>query len=344
MMSRKILPITQPTVTSWAWQASTFAILEGNEVGEEWIYSNYIQLVGNNFSNTVNIDFFPRGEAFFTCPLFLSQKMDRSFIDSLLLDPLDLIKLCINNDSYIYLVLNLSDLLSRPHFYHDLLIYGYDDTSQEIYLADFAFKSKYSFERISYNEFINAYLSLPQEQDFMNDWRGGFQLVKISSSYPPYRFDIHFVKESLQEYLNGTETPNRYRGFKQPFANEVYGLNVYDLLINFCHEKKYDGRPFSVLKDHHTLMIKRLIYMEENKLIKDCRKIIDQYSDIIKLLHIILNKQIKYSLKPNPAYLEDIIVQLKNIKVTDAQLVQEILDRTIDHTFYVPYQDLRELK
>ena len=139
-MSKKILPIAKPTITSWAWQASTFAILEGNKVGEEWIYSNYIQLVGNSFSNTVNIDFFPRCEVFFTCPLFLSQKVDRSFINSLKLDPLNLVKLCINNDSYIYLVLNLSHILNRPHFYHDLLIYGYDDTREEIYLADFVFK------------------------------------------------------------------------------------------------------------------------------------------------------------------------------------------------------------
>lgn len=343
-MAKKILSITQPTITSWAWQASTFAILEGNKVGNEWLFSNYIQLVGNNFSNTVNIDFFPRGEAFFTCPLFLSQKMDRSFIAALQLDPLDLVKLCINNDSYIYLVLNLSDILNHQHLYHDLLIYGYDDTNQEIYLAEFLFKNQYSFETISYKQFVNAYLSLPPEQDFMNDWRGGFQLVKISPSFPAYYFDIYHVKESLIEYLNGSETADRYRWFKQPYANEVYGLNVYDLLIDLCHEKKFDYRPFGVLKDHHTLMIKRLHYMEEKAYIKDCQAIIEEYKKITHLLHIIVNKEIKYSFKPNPIYLEDIIVQLQKIKSTDAELVKKIIDKITGEKFYFPYQDLRETK
>lgn len=343
-MAKKILPIVQPTVTSWAWQASTFAILEGNKVGEEWLYSNYIQLVGNNFSNTVNIDFFPRGESLSICPLFLSQKMDRSFINSLAIDPLDLVKLCINNDNYIYLVLNLSDILNRPHFYHDLMIYGYDDERQEIYLADFVFKMKYSFETISYTQFINAYLSLPSDKDYMNDWRGGFQLIKITPSYPPYSFDTYFVKESLQEYLNGTETPDRYRGFKQPYANEVYGLNIYNLLINFCYEKKSDSRPFSVLKDHHKLMIKRLEYMQENNYIEKCQDIIDEYKDITNLTEVVLYKEIKYSLKPNSECLDEIIIQLKKIKSTETQLIQEVYDKIAEHKFYFIYHDLRKSK
>lgn len=343
-MAQKILPVIQPTVTSWGWQASTFAILEGNKLGEEWIYSNYIQLVGNNFSNTVNIDFFPRGEVHSLCPLFFSQKLDRSFINSLRLDPLSLIKMCIDNNNYIYLVLNLSDVLNRPNFYHDLMIYGYDDACQEIYLADFVFKGKYSFETISYTQFINAYLSLPSKQDYMNEWRGGLLLIKVSPSYPPYSFDTRFVKESLKEYLEGTETTERYRGFKQPYANEVYGRNIYDLLINFCYEKKSDSRPFSVLKDHHKLMIKRLEYMQENNYIEKCQDIIDEYKHITNLTQTVLYKEIKYSLKPNLEYLDEIIIQLKNIKSTETQLIQEMYDKIVERTFYFSYQDLRKSK
>ena len=343
-MSKKILPIAKPTINSWVWQASTFAILEGHGLGEEWLYSNYIQLVGNNFSNTVNIDFFPRCEVFFTCPLFLCQKMDRSFINSLDLNPLDLVKLCIDNDNYIYLVLNLSDILNRPHFYHDLIIYGYDNSRQEIYLADFVFKKKYSFETISYTQFVNAYLSLPSEQDYINDWRGGIQLIKVSPPYPPYTFDIHFVKESLKEYLTGTETSNRYRGFKQPYADEVYGLNVYELLINFCREKKCDYRPFGVLKDHHTLMVKRLNYMQDKGYIYNCKKLVDEYKSMAKLTQIVLYKEMKYILKPASSYLEEIIAYLQKIKSMDSQLVEEISNKIVGDAFYFPYQDLRENK
>ncbi len=344
-MAKKILPITRPTITSWAWQACTFAILEGNKLGDEWLYSNYIQLVGNSFSNTVNIDFLPRGEALSLCPLFMVQKMDRSFIASLQMNPLDLIKLCINNNNYIYLVLNLSDILNIPHFYHDLIIYGYDDVYQKIYLAEFVFKNKYTFETISYTQFINAYLSLPPDQDFMNDWRGGFHLIKVSQSYPPYQFDIYYVKESLIEYLSGYETADRYRGFKPPYANEVYGINVYELLIDLCREKKWDYRPFNAIKEHHTLMIKRLSYMQEKSYIKkDCQKIIDEYKQATRLLQIIVGKEIKYSLKPNPLYLEDIIVQLKKVKSIDAELVEQIVENIVESKIYFPYQDLRETK
>lgn len=281
-MPKRILPVIQPTVTSWSWQANTFAILEAHNMGKEWLYSNYIQLVGNNFSNTVNIDFYPRGDVFSICPLFCTQKIDRSFLQSLKCNPLDFLKLCINNNCYIYAVLNYSDILKYPNIYHDSMIYGYDDTSQRIFLTEFIFKNKYSFETISYSQFINACTNVPPEQDFINDWRGGVQLIKVSPSYPPYYFDIYYVKESFGEYLNGIETANRYRGFKPPYANEVYGLDIYDLLISFCYEKKYDYRPFSVLKDHHTLMIKRLIYMQERQKVIDCTNIVNEYIKIVE--------------------------------------------------------------
>lgn len=343
-MSKKVLPITQPTITSWAWQANTFAILEAHQLGEEWLYSNYIQLVGNNFSNTVNIDFYPRGDVFSVCPLFFGQQLERSFVDSIQHNPIDFLKLCIDNGRYVYVVLNYSDILKFKNFYHDSIIYGYDDTHQEIYLAEFIFRKRYSFEAISYDQFANAYLTVPPEQDYMNDWRGGVQLIQVNPSYPPYKFDIHFVKESLYEYLNGVETANRYRGVKSPFANEVYGLDIYDLLINFCSENKVNYKPFSVVKDHHTLMIKRLRYMQENNFISNCQDIIDEYESLINVLHIVVNKQIKYALKHTVKPLNDIITQLQIIKSMDAQLVEKTLDRIKGQPLYFQYQDLRKSK
>lgn len=189
---------------------------------------------------------------------------------------------------------------------------------------------------------ISVYL--PIKIIYINDWRGGFQLVKVSQPYPPYNFDIHFVKESLKEYLTSTETADKYRSFRPPYANEVYGLNVYDLLINLCLQKKYDYRPFGVLKDHHLLMIKRLNYMLDKKYISNCQKLIDEYKKMTNLTQILLFKEIKCLLKPTPLCLENIIVQLQKIKSMDAQLVEEIIDKITGAPLYFPYQDLRENK
>lgn len=40
----KILPVSYPTITSWTWHASLFAMVENVEHAQDWIMSNYIQI------------------------------------------------------------------------------------------------------------------------------------------------------------------------------------------------------------------------------------------------------------------------------------------------------------
>ena len=43
-MSKKILPISYPMITSWQWHATLFSIIGDDEKAKNWIFSNYIQL------------------------------------------------------------------------------------------------------------------------------------------------------------------------------------------------------------------------------------------------------------------------------------------------------------
>lgn len=343
-MGKKVLPIKYPTITSWQWQAGTFAILEANNKGFDWLYSNYIQLVSNNFSNTFNVDFIPRDNSFLACPLLNVQKIHRKLIREFNNSTLNFLKTCIDQNNYIYTLLDIGCILKDRKFSHDVLIYGYDDLEEVMYVADFIFKGKYSFEKVPYLAIINAYDNITDE----NDWlfgTGGVMLISVNNVFT-YKFDTKLVKDTLIEYLESTQSMDKYRLYNNPFAGEKYGLQVYDMAINFCHnvqngKQKPDFRALHNIYDHKVLMLNRLQYMQEHGYLSNCEDVVDKYSKLREQMHTVVMKFIKMAFKKDFNGFNSIVNEISNIKNNERVLISIIIEKIIHRPAYRVFEEKR---
>ena len=76
-MSKKILPISYPMITSWQWHATLFSIIGDDEKAKNWIFSNYIQLRCYNIEEIFTgdemllADMMPGSSSLKECPYLL---------------------------------------------------------------------------------------------------------------------------------------------------------------------------------------------------------------------------------------------------------------------------------
>lgn len=333
-MKSKILPMQYPAIATWTWQAGIFSILQANCNNVDWIYSNYIQLVANSFSNTCNLDFIPRGDdSFFTCPLLYTQLIKRKLIKSFCNDYLEFIKKCIDQDNYIYMVVEQGCFLDYDSLPHDILIFGYDDSEEVVHVADFTFKNKYSLEKVPYESLIKSIDMISEKKDFVFDFKGGVLLLSYDKS-SEYTFDTKLVRDSFIEYLECVETTDRFRSYRMPWRGETYGLEVYDTVIDFLrdihrHKKEFDYRSLHNIYSHKVLMVKRLKYMQENSYIREAENIIVEYTNLKEQMLVLVNKFLRCMVRNNANTLPEIIDSLLKIKNHEKELITAIIPKLV---------------
>ena len=110
-MSKKILPISYPMITSWQWHATLFSIIGDDEKAKNWIFSNYIQLRCYNIEEIFTgdemllADMMPGSSSLKECPYLLFSLMTKEQVESYCGDILTFIKKTINLGGYVYLSL-----------------------------------------------------------------------------------------------------------------------------------------------------------------------------------------------------------------------------------------------
>ena len=87
-MSKKILPISYPMITSWQWHATLFSIIGDDEKAKNWIFSNYIQLRCYNIEEIFTgdemllADMMPGSSSLKECPYLLFSLMTKEQVES----------------------------------------------------------------------------------------------------------------------------------------------------------------------------------------------------------------------------------------------------------------------
>lgn len=150
---KKILPFSNPTITSWTWTAATFSILGNYPKCLPWLYNNFIQLFCECYEKWVSLHYIPHVDVFSVCPFFHSSLIPRTFLLDLNISLNSFIRTCINHNYYVYCIIDESYISRKKRFLHELLIYGYDDLTQTYNIADFTLTStqKYTQSTTSYD-------------------------------------------------------------------------------------------------------------------------------------------------------------------------------------------------
>ena len=172
---KKILPYKYPEITSWTWTAGNFAILGNYSNATAWLYSNFAQLFCERYDKWVSVHYIPHLDVFSNNPFFQSSLLSRELISELNIDIISFVKKCIELNYYIYCKVDEGGMRGKNRFLHELMVFGYDDASETLQIADFTFSNsqKYMFSSTTYEKFRKAYESVMLEEDDMQDGIGG---------------------------------------------------------------------------------------------------------------------------------------------------------------------------
>lgn len=283
----------------------------GDNQYRAWKNMNYLQLFFNELdSNTVYLDYFmyPRKgwDASYNC---MSHFLDTEYIDCSCLDEEKIIKYVIDSiNSDYYLNISFDEFYiegkhsyNRMHFEHYNLVYGYDDDTRLFYLFGYRGGGKLAKTTVSYDNFLKAY--------------GKNNVVRYKLCYNSvvYKFNIAYVKQVLNEYLNSLNSSTRFSGIMTQ-RDGTYGLSIFkaikekgrSLLVN-------DHRISYLLCEHCRIMKERLEYLQEYGYTdaSSADILAEKCADMLNYANLLKNLVVKHYVKPQ--YEDDIFVCFDNL-------------------------------
>lgn len=209
----------------------------------------------------------------------------------------------------------------QRHFYHDGLIYGYNQEKKTYYI--------YSYDS---NWILNKY-ETPQEA--INDSRkaamknaGKGILCAIKPSQEFIAFDSQIALEKIKEYLDSSLE-------KYPPTDEtwVLGIVVQEYMVMYIEKlqdgsipyEKMDWRIFRLIWEHKKVMQERLEKIEEDLELDS--KTSQKYKSIVKEADTMRMLYASHHMKRRDSILPIIQQKLLNLKETELNLLTEFVDK-----------------
>ncbi|ANY69373.1 hypothetical protein BBD42_24970 [Paenibacillus sp. BIHB 4019] len=307
-MVAKVLPMQYPDVTSWQWHANLLAVLSNYPQSTPWIMSNYIQLQMTFDPTASQIEFYRAPTVEFgtfphLSPWIYQQLLKRETVRLIADDPVTFFCGCIDRGNYIYTVVEQSVFLDGiDHFQHDTFIYGYDMDEEVFYVADFTFKGKYSFEKVSFAQLRMAYEAVNDEWDWLMGGRGGVALFSFRDAR--YEFNIELVRRLIQEFLACSSSFSLGSDRRCAFGLDVYEALAEDAIKAAAGEWEPDYKPFHVIYDHKKLMLKRIEYMGQYGYLNHYEELYGEYEIIANLAFLARNLVVKARVAGNREFMK----------------------------------------
>ncbi len=343
MSTEKVLPMSYPCMTSYPMHANMLACIAQYEGSMHWFYNYYVQLsMEKDLQNSSCFIDFCAPQPWKSCPWFHYQRINRDMIEKGWGSVSKFIIDCIDSDYYVYLYLDQFYIpearqFQNRHFAHDSFIYGYDSSNKQFNIADFYQHFKYYFTTASFSQ-INMAFEDKKLLEAANQL-GGIILVK-PVQYDYFVFDVMklrgFIEDYLQSKLSSKSYTDNYRidvGDNRDLW--VYGLEIYSYLQRYLElvlQRKVllDLRAFQVIVDHKTLMLSRILYLAENKLLIDADSIYKEFEAIKHEFMLIRNLAIKSFVTGHTDGVEKIISRIPQIVSKETYILQRLLSNLVD--------------
>lgn len=292
---KKILPIYDPMFSKNMHLSPIFSIVKNHPNYLNWIYSECIQVkYDTNYNN------FSQNNWAKICPFIIYQKINRDILSGLnCFDIINFLKAVVNKNTYILLAVNhryiKQSIVADQDMIHTLFIYGYDDSSNTLYLCDHFFDTatKYSKATCSYSEFINAFTNIDNAS---HTWPWGGFLIKYLELYEidysvEYSLNFNKICSLVNDYLTDNEIVNGC----------AHGLKCYEFLLrdldSFINNgiKNSDIQNFLFLWQQKISIFSRYNYLYDIEVIPSL--LIKDLKDIEIYSRTILNLLLKYKLR-----------------------------------------------
>ncbi len=334
------LKIREPIIHGFGHQCAVYSILSAYPETEPWLNCNYIQIFTlRNLHTAVNrlgtLDFCYHYYGDFNLyemkanPWLKFMSIPIDMIKSRWYSKLDFVKECIKKGYYVFLVLDHAAYRERKEtFYHNAMIWGYDDDTETVYVADNNSVGKFAFEEISYTDFELA-SDVPEEEFGVGDHIGqtdGVYFFKVVVDQDKHVCGTNHLMQmgklcyELEQYLDPPIIlPDYTYGIDCYKELEEYYLDVARKRYEYC-----DIRAMCSLLDHKVLMTRRLRYLYKNGyLIRDYEN--KYYETVEKKTLILRNLLIKENVRGCKDFqAEKLCALLREVKNKEFEILSDV--------------------
>lgn len=308
MLRKKvILPLdVNPQFRSYQHDAYALGIMNTyKNFSKEWLINNFLLLKVRE------------RQVFYAIPsvIALWNCFKTNIICTISYNILDAIKMHLNKQEYIYIVVNEKYIPERNaykkfDYNHCLLIYGYDDETKSFLTIGYNKYNKYIPQWIQYSDIEKAYIKHQRALKVLL-YREQLCLVfgiKINKKRNYRQINIHKVKKNLKKQLLS--------------GNKKVGLNVYQYIDKHMFPDKktnmLDLRLFRVLYEHKQIFCLLCNNIGNEELEYEAEQLYDY-------LKITFYFAIKYNLSEKNDILEIINKRLSIAKIKESNLLSKIL-------------------
>ncbi|WP_042199096.1 hypothetical protein [Paenibacillus camerounensis] len=325
-MNTKILPVIHPTLDSYSKVGHILSIVQSYNQTEDWLYSNFIQLVYKNYA-LVKYDTFN-----WFCPWIHDQKLSREFITikwkrdfaEFLRDSIDLGYYIRFDIDHFYL--DVSDSYLKNNRVHDIFVYGYSMENKMFYVSDNFRSGMYSTEMVKMEQVQEAF------EQYISKNKPDHDDIKLMSfnANAKYQFDKKYVINALTNYLEAKDVSRPKSLLNEPVEGIAFGIRVYERLNEYYltlidDNSLIDLRGAHAIHKHKVLMLKRLEYLMSKKIIADGNQIYEQFKVIEKKSDLQTKILMKYWFTKKEGLLHRIISINNEIMIEEYETIQQLV-------------------
>ncbi|MFM9327751.1 hypothetical protein [Paenibacillus mesotrionivorans] len=328
-MAKNVLKIINPPINVQMMYSYHLTITLMNEKTYPWFYSNFIQLKAYPSdlitNNTNSIKFF-QGKVDFNPWLNKHTTIDGNNMEIIR----DLME-SIDNKFYVECSLDefyLSNLRmgGLNHYYHKVMVYGYDALDEIFYIVGYRKNQTYGETTCTFNELESAFYSdIPLN---INHKEGIKRFCVPDIKYKP-GVDIERIVLLMNDYINGINSLGAEKKSDEVENIPTYGVDVYRFLQNSLKLLlngigKVDIRGYHALMEHKKVMSQRLKFLESKNYLIESAELIRDYYNIEKSTEKLRSLAIMYTIKKSEATLKAMIEYLLHIEKQEISLLKEI--------------------
>ena len=335
---KKRLKFSVPDIQTYVYELYPLGIMDANgDEYKEWMLSNYVQLNSHD-------DIITEKEVFLAfyddvgmkSPFLKTQHFSWSIMSQYQLDFVEFFKMNINLGCYLYFKVDEYYIPNRYaynkyRYIHDIMIIGYDENN--FIVLGYNNKGKFSEMKIPFFVFMDALTSNTADIN-KNEWQDDIYFIKYISA--DYKFNINAVKFALYDYLNSISTIEKNKRFSSPLKNTVYGLRVYDKVVEYLEIIKtqgnvfwggenIDNRIFRIIMEHKKLMLERIKLI--NIRYGGYDDIYNMYIAVERMAQSLHLLAVKYQITGDKKIVDKLIELIKRIKHDDEKILGELYKR-----------------
>jgi len=333
-MTKMLLPLRVPPVTSYLHHGYPMSIMMEDPRSLAWIYSHYIQLCFpmNEQLYATDFNFYHYNYPFsghYICPFIyhkqFSMKLIQRYSDfrAYMIDSID-------DLNYVHVYCDEYYVPHRAayrqrHQIHGNLVYGYDLETREYAISGYDENGTFRNTRVSFAELEEAVKPTEHFDVFWYD-----MVMHYSKWDSHYEFDVEPVIELLRDYVQGRDTSLRY-GIRMFTTDKRFGKDIYPLFASYIEAVKagamaLDIRPFHLLWEHKQLMLDRMRFMIDNGFLRKDSELPEAYAPIERACFAIRGDALKANASGSTSFLASTAGALQEVAAEEVKVLSRMIE------------------